>query len=930
MGDDRLIDDGSGMLQPPVGRDFPTQGGSAAVGNALSAGESAWAAVPRRDDPGRAELMQSDPRDVEADGRTRDAVADIRDGAAEGRNEIADERDALGQRRDADADRRDMIADSRDATGDRRDSAGDTRDAAAMILDEAASQRDQLADQRDRAADQRDRDVERSDGSNVAAGARHDREHPVPNPRLEAATDRHWAREDRTAAALARNSAAVDRVTASADRHAGADGRGSSRLDRSTALADRGGALADRVAGANRRDSSDLDRGTALGDRAAARVDRRSAVEYAALDLRMAEDGARAWRLLQQMSDPVVVTNSDGIIQLINFQAVLLFGYQPDELIGHPVEQLLPDGLHEQHRRHRADYVATEHPVPMSTRSGLTAVRKDGTTIPVDVSLRALHLPTGRAILACVRDISDRSLADAELRIGDERFRQWFDRASIGMTLIDLHPDTAGRFLRVNEVFCRLTGYTEAQLLATTSGAITHPEDRADSIASIDRLARGLSARWDSDKRYRTADGGDLWVHVTVSVVHDAQGRLSYAASQVEDITVRKRAEAQMAERFRELATNVDVGFLVCRLDPPEYLYFNPAYLTVFGFDPAGPHSPQADSTALDGLLSDDRVGELLSMAGGGHRAEQEWQFTRPDGEQRWVSSRISPITDPDGQIRRVAGLFEDVTARKDAEAEILSARADALRANTAKNEFLSRLGHELRTPLNAVIGFAQLLELDSPTATQADAVGYILRGGRHLLAMIDDILDINGIDTDRLELWPEDVDLDELLTDTIGMMQSLATTHQIPVRFHPGAPDSPHVTADRRRLKQVMINLLSNAIKYNRTGGVVDITVEAMTAHQIGIAVKDSGIGIPAADLPRLFNPFDRLGRQASNIEGTGIGLSLSKRLVTLMGGQLQVETNAGIGSTFTVILPQAATSKTGPPPADFRPSAAATPPIL
>ena len=270
-------------------------------------------------------------------------------------------------------------------------------------------------------------------------------------------------------------------------------------------------------------------------------------------------------------------------------------------------------------------------------------------------------------MLASIRDVSDRKRSEAESRISEERFRASFDRAFTGMALIDLRRASVGRFLRVNEALCAMTGYSEIQLLATTSTAITHPDDRAQTESHLNGLADGTEMRWATDKRYRAGTGEDVWVHFAVSVVHDAGGAPSYGVSQVEDITVRKHGEAQLQERFRELAMNVDVGFLLRQLDPPEFLYFNPAYARIFGFDPAGPAPTPSDAIALVNRDDVERVRAVLAAAAGGKSVEQTWRFTRRDGQLRWVSGRFSPITDRDGKIRRVTGLFEDITDRRSA-----------------------------------------------------------------------------------------------------------------------------------------------------------------------------------------------------------------------------------------------------------------------
>ena len=227
--------------------------------------------------------------------------------------------------------------------------------------------------------------------------------------------------------------------------------------------------------------------------------------------------------------------------------------------------------------------------------------------------------------------------------------------------------------------------------------------------------------------------------------------------------------------------------------------------------------------------------------------------------------------------------------------------------ANRSKSEFLSRMSHELRTPLNAVLGFAQLLELDQLTGSQQDSVTQILKGGRHLLDLINEVLDIARIDTGSLPLSLEPVLVSELVDDTLVLMGPLADHRRIHVVASSPAAGGAYVMADRQRLKQILLNLVANAIKYNHDGGTVAVSCDPAAAGRLRITVADTGPGIRAEHLDRLFVPFERLGAERTEVEGTGVGLALSRRLAQFMGGTVEVSSTYGEGSRFWVELPVA-----------------------
>jgi signal transduction histidine kinase len=287
------------------------------------------------------------------------------------------------------------------------------------------------------------------------------------------------------------------------------------------------------------------------------------------------------------------------------------------------------------------------------------------------------------------------------------------------------------------------------------------------------------------------------------------------------------------------------------------------------------------------------------------------YRFLGDDGTYSWVETvvRFFGSRNP-GEPVALHGYAIDVSAYHESEQALLAAQESlhealiaAERASGAKTEFLSRTSHELRTPLNSILGFAELLAMDDLTEVQQESVDHILRAGKHLLALINEVLDIAQIESGRLNLTMEPVSLVEIMDITLELVAGLHSKSDVTILMAPHDQWRCYVHADHRHLVQVMVNLVSNAIKYNRDGGTVTLRRD-LEDGRVRIVITDTGPGIPADRLHRVFSPFDRLEAERTTVEGTGVGLTLARGLAEEMGGRIDVESTVGVGSTFTLDL--------------------------
>jgi PAS domain S-box-containing protein len=489
-----------------------------------------------------------------------------------------------------------------------------------------------------------------------------------------------------------------------------------------------------------------------------------------------------------------------------------------------------------------------------------------------------------------------------------------FDGISAQRLAVERHPDvpfvfvsgTMGEEVAIERLKAGATDYVLKQRLQRLPSAVRRALDEAHSRRQrrhAEEKVRRLNAELEQRVADRTAQLADV-----NRDLHTREAELQEAKAFLEGLIA---ASPSMVFRFdadtlRVTYVSPNVGWLLG--------YTQEEVLGVPGFWESIIHPD--DRTEAIGRLRQAIENTVVQI-------EQEYRCRGKDGRYRWFFKLMRIDYDDDARPIGILGYALDIADRKAAEEAARLARLESERANRAKSEFLSRMSHDLRTPLNAVLGFAQLLESEPLAPGQRESVTHILNGGRHLLDLINEVLDIARIEAGELSLSPEPVPIGLIIQQVVDFVAPLGLPRAIQVYADVGVDCPTHVKADQQRLRQVLLNLLGNAVKYNRDGGSVRVSCSERSGTRVAISVTNTGAGIPAHKLPLLFRPFERLGAEQGSVEGTGLGLAVSKALTEAMGGTIGVHSDPAEGTTFWIELPGASPPLTPARPAVERPEA-------
>ena len=599
--------------------------------------------------------------------------------------------------------------------------------------------------------------------------------------------------------------------------------------------------------------------------------------------------------------------DADGKYVRVNQTELNWLGYSREEMIGRTAAEFLTEAT-------RTNY--TEGFVLLAQRGWLKDmeiefVRKDGSILPVLLNATAIYDEAGNFLMSrtTVFDITERKQAENEIKRNNN-----FTSALLNAVPTPVfYKDREGRYLGCNQSFVELIGKTASEIrgkLPHEIWEVTHADVyRQKDLELMQSTERQVYEAVVTDK-----NGTARPVIFVKDLFHDEDGNVAGLVGAFIDISDRKQAELAIRESeatYRALFENSNDGIFLMSATGEE-LRANQRALDLLGYtldEYLNLGHINQNPFSIEPEQRKDADEKLEALLRGEKVPLYERIFTAKDGHKVPVEINLSPIRDANGKIFMVQSVVRDIAERKAAEDKLRNINKELEHALRVKDEFLANMSHELRTPLNGILGFSEILlsnDFGALSERQKKYVASIESSGKHLLGLINDLLDLAKIEAGKLELLPENVIISELCQSSLMFVKQMALKKNIQLAFKQDI-DTPFLIGDQRRLKQILVNLLSNAVKFTPENGKVTLRVFADTQNNgFNFSVEDTGIGISAEDLKRLFTPFTQVDTSLTRQnEGTGLGLALVQKLAELHGGGVTVKSEVGRGSMFTLCIP-------------------------
>lgn len=635
-------------------------------------------------------------------------------------------------------------------------------------------------------------------------------------------------------------------------------------------------------------------------------------LRYRQLYEQMQENEARQRAIVDTAVDGIITIDQAGTIRAVNRATERLFGWTAAEIIGRNINSLMPEPYHSAHDGYLAHYMRTGEARIIGTGRTVSARRKDGSVFPIRLAVGRTEALDPPLFVGFISDISEHAAMARELQIRETQYRTLISNIP-GVAFRSRADDNWSKIFISEQVFA-LTGWEAEVFLSDTVRYVDliHPEDLGRVRASInDALCKHES--YALEYRIRRRNGVERWVSERASGVYDGDGTPCWIDGVMLDITDVKARAAEhegVVSAIRRALAVIEFDLDGTILDA------NDNFLILTGYARDTLIGRHHSILCYPEEVASDQYRTFWAALNAGEFRSGEFCRLSRDGKEVWIQASYNPIFDADGKPWKIVKLASDLGLRKLMERELVDARDRAEQAASAKGMFLANMSHEIRTPMNAVIGFTELL-LDSELDTaQRRHLQIIRQSSRSLLGLLNDILDTAKLERGAIDLEVQDFSLQALCEQVISTFTLQAESKHLNLSLHYARECPREFRGDALRIRQVLTNLLGNAIKFTPQGSVT-LTVTHI-GSVVSMEVRDTGIGIAPDRLDSIFAPFTQAdASMARRFGGTGLGTTISRQLVELMGGTISVSSTLDVGSCFTIRLPL--------PAADVRKPAAA-----
>ncbi len=607
--------------------------------------------------------------------------------------------------------------------------------------------------------------------------------------------------------------------------------------------------------------------------------------------------------------DAVIITNNKGKIALINKQAETMFGYSQKELEGAAIETLIPKRFHKNHGPHRDKYAKEPKFRSMGANLDLFGLHKNGSEIPVEISLSPITHQGETWITSAIRDVSEKKQIERLNSEQKEKINNIFQ--NVPGTIYRCLCEKEWPMVMISEQIQSLTGYKPKDFIGKNAKPfveVIHEDDRL-LVENAVMLSVSKNQSYNMDYRVVHKNGSVKWVNERGLGIYKDNGEVLFLDGVIFDITERKEIEDELLHKQAILNEAERLG----NFGGWEYniatqkIHWSDQVYAIHNFNKE--ENKDWIKESIQCYAEEDRsklTQAFLDCIEHGTRYDLELRFTPLNKEMMWVRTVGIPLYDEAGNAISIIGNIIDVTEYKTASEALFRAKNDAEAANRAKSSFLANMSHELRTPMNAIIGYSEMLIEDAEDSEQTEFIPdleKIKNAGKHLLELINDVLDLSKVEAGKMDVVWERINLSELLAEVeqtvAGLIQNNANTFIINNNV-----SQEDFTGDYIKIKQALLNILSNAAKFTQNGSIT--LSSTLIEDRIHFEISDTGIGIPEKKLPLLFEEFTQADETTTReYGGTGLGLAITKRFCEIMQGSITVKSELGQGSTFTIVVP-------------------------